>query len=211
MKLSERIAIVAIAAAILSTTAVIWLLFYSGDLPGLDAIGKFAPTTAGVATDGCLAPNGIPVVPYPALGVNVRNATGAAERHIELQVARSLLCDYHGKNLPRILLEYKTSLILKRRFTPEQLLTIYLNRAYYGTGVIGVEAVSERYYRTRPDRLTVPQAAMIIGLIRSPGYYSPERHPDRCKKRRDEIVDAMLGHGDVTSKEAITAKEAPLI
>ena len=75
----------------------------------------------------------------------------------------------------------------------------------------GVVAASEHYYRITPDHLTLPQAAMVIGLIKAPNYYLPERYPDRCKHRRDEVIDAMLRHGDITIKEANSAKEAALI
>lgn len=75
----------------------------------------------------------------------------------------------------------------------------------------GVVAASEHYYGITPDHLTLPQAAMLIGLIKAPSYYLPERHPDRCKQRRDEVVDAMLRNGDITIEEANEAKKAPLI
>ena len=212
MKVFSRIAVVVVAASILFlATGISWLLFYSGDLPELAGISDFAPKEASVGTDDCVAPHGVSVIPYTALGSNISNATRASERAMELQVARSLLCHYRGSNIARILLEYKASLILHRRFTPEQLLAIYLNRAYFGTGVTGVQAASEHYYNTTPDHLSVPQAAMLIGLLNAPGYYSPEAHPDRCKRRRDEVIGAMLLRGAITSQEANSAKQAPLI
>jgi membrane carboxypeptidase/penicillin-binding protein len=212
VKAFKRVIIAVVAASILLVAACAsWLFMYSGDLPRLEAIDNFAPTTAGVTTDECVAPQALSVVPYTALGTNVSRATRAAERNIEMQIARSVLCQYHGKNIPRILLEYKASIILKTRFTSDQLLTIYLNRVYFGAGITGVAAASKHYYGITPDQLSLPQAAMIIGLIEAPSYYLPERYPDRCRDRRDEVVNAMLRHGDITIQEAKAAKEAPLI
>lgn len=66
-----RVSITLVAASILlMATGVSWLFFYSGDLPGLRAIGNFAPITAGVTTDECVAPQALSVIPYTALGTN---------------------------------------------------------------------------------------------------------------------------------------------
>ena len=87
MKAFTRIVIAIVATSILFMAAgVSWLFLYSGDLPGLEAISNFAPTTAGVAKDQCIAPQALSVIPYTALGTNVRKATRADERNIEYKL-----------------------------------------------------------------------------------------------------------------------------
>ncbi len=106
------------------------------------------------------------------------------------------------------MLEYKASVQLRRRFTSEQLLTIYLNRAYFGNDLIGAESASLHYYGKHASELDVPQAALIAGLIKGPSRYSPERHPDRAKERRDEVIDAMLRNGSITAEQASAQQSA---
>jgi membrane peptidoglycan carboxypeptidase len=67
-------------------------------------------------------------------------------------------------------------------------LTIYLNRAYFGNDVVGVENASLHYYGKHASELNLPQAALIAGLIKAPAMCSPELHPDRAKMRRDAVI-----------------------
>jgi membrane peptidoglycan carboxypeptidase len=112
--------------------------------------------------------------------------------------------------LKRHVLEYKASVQLRRRFTPEQLLTIYLNLAYFGNDLIGVESASLHYYGKHASELEIPQAALIAGLIKSPSRYSPERHPDRAKERRDEVIGEMLRNGVITAEQAAAAQQSSI-
>jgi len=112
--------------------------------------------------------------------------------------------------LKRHLLEYKASVQLRRRFSPEQLLTMYLNRAYFGNDLIGVENASLHYYGKHASELNVAQAALIAGLLRGPSIYSPERHPERAKEGRDLIIQAMLRNGTITSVQAEAAEQSAL-
>jgi len=58
--------------------------------------------------------------------------------------------------------------------------------------------------------LDVAQAALVAGLIKSPSRYSPERHPDRAKERRDEVIDAMLRNGTITAEQAAAAQRSAI-
>jgi membrane peptidoglycan carboxypeptidase len=84
--------------------------------------------------------------------------------------------------LKRHLLEYKTSIQMQRRFTPDQLATIYLNQADFGKDLVGAENASLHYYGKQASDLDIEQAAMVAGLLKSPIMYSPERHPERAKE-----------------------------
>ena len=66
---------------------------------------------------------------------------------------------------------------LERRNGKEAILEAYLNTVYFGEGVYGVEAAAQTYFSTGADRLTLPQAALLAGLIRAPAAYDPFRHP----------------------------------
>ncbi len=105
-------------------------------------------------------------------------------------------------------LEYKASLQMRRRFTPLQLVTIYLNHADFGKDVVGAENASLHYYGKHASDLDIAQAAMIAGLLKSPMMYSPERHPERAKERRDFVIQKMLESGTITAEEAEAAKQS---
>jgi len=188
-----------------------WFYFYSGDLPGFAAVANFAPDSTATVADRC-SPSPILVIPYVSLGKNLQSAARAAEGEsdevLALQISRGLFCDHRTKMLERHLLEYKASIQLRRRFTSEQLLTIYLNRAYFGHDQVGVESASLHYYSKHASELDLPQAALIAGLIKAPTMYSPELHPDRAKVRRDAVIAAMLKSGRITTEQAGSAVQA---
>jgi membrane carboxypeptidase/penicillin-binding protein len=210
--LKASLAVAALALVIVSL-CLCWFYFYSGDIPKFSSLAKFAPDSPATISDDC---SGSPVqaLPSTSIGTNLQNATLAAEGKNDegyaLQIARSLFCNSRLRMLKRHLLEYKASVQLRRRFSPEQLLTMYLNRAYFGNDLIGVENASLRYYGKHASELDVAQAALIAGLLRGPSIYSPERHPERAKERRDLIIQAMLRNGTITSEQADAAEQSAL-
>jgi penicillin-binding protein 1A len=188
-----------------------WFYFYSGDLPDFAAVANFAPDSTTTVPDRC-STRTIRVIPLAALGKDLQSATRAAEGDSEevlaFQISRGLFCDSRMQQLERHLLEYKASVQLRRKFTFEQLLTIYLNRAYFGHDLVGVENASLHYYGKHASELDIPQAALIAGLIKAPSMYSPELHPDRAKIRRDAVIDVMLKRGTITTEQAGAAVQA---
>jgi membrane peptidoglycan carboxypeptidase len=99
---------------------------------------------------------------------------------------------------------------LERRFTTNQLLDIYLNRAYFGPGVYGIESAAERYLAKPASQLSLAEAALLVGLIRSPSMFSPLAHPDRALARRNEVIDAMVKRGSIGWEQAGKAKSMSL-
>ena len=205
---------------VLATFAVItvlvclcWFYLYSRDLPDFAALAKFAPDSTTTVANECSG-IAVGVIPFASVGKNLQNATRAAEGKsdeiLALQISRDLFCNSRTRMLKRHLLEYKASVQLRRRFTSEQLLTMYLNRAYFGPDLIGVESASLHYYRKHAAELDIPQAALIAGLIKAPSMYSPERHPDRAKERRDAVIEAMLKNGTVTAEQAGVAEQTAI-
>jgi penicillin-binding protein 1A len=188
-----------------------WFYFYAGDLPNFAAVANFAPASSASVADVC-SPSEIRVIPYASLGKSLQGAVRAAEGEsdelLALQISRGLFCDHRTRMLERYLLEYKASAQLRRKFTSQQLLTIYLNRAYFGHDQVGVENASLHYYGKHASELDIPQAALIAGLIKAPTMYSPELHPDRAKRRRDAVIAAMLKSGTITTEQAGSAMQA---
>ena len=99
---------------------------------------------------------------------------------------------------------------LEGHFTADQILDIYLNRAFFGSGVYGIENASEHYFAKPAGQLTTPEAALLVGMIRSPSVFSPSTHPITTFARRNEVIDAMARRGSISVPEAQEAKATPL-
>jgi penicillin-binding protein 1A len=202
---------VAVFAVAIASLCLCWFYFYSGDLPNFSELANFAPDSAATVSDNCSAAP-IRVVPSASVGNNLRDALRAAEGQndeiLALQVSRKLLRNSGLRMLKRHLLEYKASFQMRRRFTSEQLVTIYLNQADFGKDVVGAENASQHYYGKHSSDLDIAQAAMIAGLLKSPMMYSPERHPERAKERRDFVIQGMLTNGTITAEQAETAEQS---
>ena len=197
---------------IVATACLGWFYLYPGDLPYFAELANLAPDSATMVSDHC---SGTPirVIPYASVGNNLRNAVRAAEGQndeiLAFQVARRLFCNSKKmRMLTWHLMGYKASVQIRRRLTPEQLVTIYLNQADFGKDVVGAENASLHYYGKHASDLDIAQAAMIAGLLKSPAMYSPERHPDRAKERRDFVIQEMLRSGSITAEQADAAEQS---
>ena len=95
---------------------------------------------------------------------------------------------------------------LEREFTKNEILTIYLNRAYFGAGAYGVDAAARRYFGRSARDVDVAQAAMIAGLLKAPSRYSPANDLALARKRANVVVDAMVDAGFLSDGEGGAAK-----
>ena len=154
-------------------------------------------------------------------GINIWRIIGAAYRDIEsegkvqgastltMQLARNLFLS-PDRSFHRKIQEALLAVQIERRFTKVQILTLYANQIYLGHGVYGFEAASEYYFSKPAKQLTLPEAALIAGLPKSPVSYSPIVHPDRALHRRNLVINAMLEDGKITAREATDARNAPV-
>jgi penicillin-binding protein 1A len=100
---------------------------------------------------------------------------------------------------------------IERRFTKPQIFALYANQIFLGHGVYGFEAASEFYFSKPARQLTLPEAALLAGLPKSPAYYSPINHPDRAMKRRNLVINAMLEDGKITAAQAEDARSSLIV
>ena len=148
-------------------------------------------------------------------------ATLANLRHHELQGA-STITQQLSKNLfltphrtfARKLAEAGLSIYLELRLDKKRILTIYLNHIYLGqdgpASVMGVRSAARHYFSKEVSDLTLPESALIAGVIRGPGVYNPFRDPAAAKGRRDHVLRRMLAEGMISQFEADAAIESPL-
>jgi penicillin-binding protein 1A len=123
----------------------------------------------------------------------VKNAYGSGER-----------------SLRRKLREAGLALGVEQRNAKDEILAAYLNTVYFGQGAYGVEAAAWTYFSTHADRLTLPQAALLAGLVRSPSGYDPFVRPAAARARRAEVLRRMAALGHLQAAQAAAAAAAPL-
>ncbi|MFE6056829.1 transglycosylase domain-containing protein [Kitasatospora sp. NPDC056446] len=114
------------------------------------------------------------------------------------------------KTLGRKIQELRYAIKLEEDLTKEQILTNYLNITFYGHQAYGIQAASQRYFSKDAKDLTLPEAAMLAGLVQNPSQYDPKLHPVAAQKRRDTVIDKMLENKHITADQAKEAKAAPL-
>jgi penicillin-binding protein 1A len=158
---------------------------------------------------------------YRHWGINVWRIAGAAYRDIEsggkvqgastltMQLARNLFLS-PDRSFHRKIQEALLAVQIERRFTKPQIFTLYANQIFLGHGVYGFEAASEFYFSKPAKQLALEEAALLAGLPKAPGYYSPINHPDRALKRRNLVINSMLEDGKITAQQAAAARIKPV-
>ena len=159
---------------------------------------------------------------YRHSGINFWRIVGAAYRDIEsggkvqgastltMQLARNLFLS-PDRSFHRKVQEAMLAVQIERRFSKPQIFALYANQIFLGHGVYGFEAASEFYFGKPARQLTLPEAALLAGLPKSPAYYSPINHPDRAMKRRNLVINAMLEDGKITAAQAEDARSSLIV
>jgi len=99
---------------------------------------------------------------------------------------------------------------LETKFTKKQILSLYLNRVYFGEGAYGIEAASQRYFNKPAPNLTVGEAALLAGLMKGPSRYSPVSATDRAERRATVVLDKMVETGAITPAQRDQAFAQPV-
>ncbi|MCL2324192.1 MAG: penicillin-binding protein [Actinomycetia bacterium] len=99
---------------------------------------------------------------------------------------------------------------MEKRFTKDQILTMYLNTVYYGEGAYGVQIAARTYFAKNAADLTLPEAALIAGMPQLPSRTSPYDNPAAALARRNEVLDRMLVNRYITKKQYDAAVATPI-
>ncbi|MGE0717795.1 MAG: transglycosylase domain-containing protein [Alphaproteobacteria bacterium] len=124
---------------------------------------------------------------------------------ITQQLAKNLFLTPE-RSFRRKVQEALLALWLERRFGKDEILTIYLNRIYFGSGTYGIDAAARRYFAKPAARLSLYEAAMLGGLPKAPSRLNPLRDPEAAAARAGEVLDNMVETGVLTANEAAAAK-----
>jgi penicillin-binding protein 1A len=151
-----------------------------------------------------------PVGVLRALVTNLRaGGTEQGASTITMQLARNTF-GMKERSYQRKLLEAALAIRLEREFSKEELLTCYMNRVYFGSGLHGIERASQGYFMKSASDLTLAESAILAGVVRGPSLLNPFRSMENAKDIQAEVLDRLVASDLVTRAEADAAKAQPI-
>jgi penicillin-binding protein 1A len=114
------------------------------------------------------------------------------------------------RTISRKLKEAALAWQLERKWSKDRILTAYLNTIYFGNNAYGIEMAARVYFQKKAAELTLPEAALLAGMLRNPAAYDPISNPTRALERRNYVLALMLGQDLITKDQYDTARTAPL-
>src|SRR5580698_7495509 len=127
---------------------------------------------------------------------------------ITQQLAKNLFLTQE-RTVSRKLQEVVLALWLEHKFSKTQIIELYLNRVYFGSGAYGIEAAAQRYFGKSAKQLTLPEAAMLAGLVQSPSRLAPNHNPEGAERRAALVITAMAEQKMISEDAAKRALANP--
>lgn len=132
---------------------------------------------------------------------------------ITQQLVKNLLLT-RDQTWERKITEAYMSVILETRLTKQEIFTLYANQIYLGqqsgVSIYGVGEASNAYFGKDVSQLSLPEAAFLAGIIRSPNRYNPYKNPDRVKERRNQVLESMLQAGEISNAQLADSRNVAI-
>ncbi len=142
----------------------------------------------------------------------LRNVTGHGGMQggstLTQQLAKNLFLTQE-RTISRKIQEAILALWLEHKYSKDQILELYLNRVYFGSGAYGVEAASERYFGHSARTATLSESAVLAGLMKAPSKLAPDRNPEGASERAAQVITAMAQEGHISEAMAKAALAHP--
>lgn len=132
---------------------------------------------------------------------------------ITQQLAKQLYSETAKSTMQRALqkpIEWVIAVKLERNYTKEEIIALYLNYFDFLHNAVGIKTAANTYFNKEPRDLTIEEAATLIGLCKNPSLFNPVRYPDRCRERRNVVLDQMRKAGYISDAEYAQHVESPL-
>jgi penicillin-binding protein 1A len=133
---------------------------------------------------------------------------------ITQQLAKALMFGEGSRNIlmraTQKFKEWVVAIKLERNFTKEEIITMYLNMVTYGDEIYGIRNAARTYFQKEPDRLSVEEAAVLVGLLKGSTRYNPRRNPKMALDRRNTVIDQMVRNRFIEPGEAKRLKLEPI-
>ncbi len=99
---------------------------------------------------------------------------------------------------------------LEKLYSKNEILTLYLNTVPFGENTFGIETAAERFFSVTPAKLTIPQAATLVGMLKANNSYNPRTNPERSLQRRNTVIHQMAKYKFISNEQAENLKREPL-
>lgn len=145
--------------------------------------------------------------------VLMRDKSSGGGSTITQQLAKQLYSQPSQNIFKRALqkpIEWMIAIKLERFYTKDEIINMYLNRFDFLNNAVGIKTAANVYFGKEPGDLNVPEAAMLIGMLKNPSYFNPLRHPERTRNRRNVVIDQMVKAGKLSPEEGEAAKATEL-
>ncbi|WP_078428465.1 PBP1A family penicillin-binding protein [Alkalihalobacterium alkalinitrilicum] len=149
---------------------------------------------------------------FGAVAANITGGFGAeGASTITQQVVKNLFLSPE-KTMSRKLQEQYLAVKLEQQYSKDQILEMYLNAIYFGSGAYGVQQASITYFdKANLEDLTIEDAALLAGIPQRPNHFNPLKNPEAAEQRRNTVISLMERHGKITSDEADQARAVSVI
>lgn len=128
---------------------------------------------------------------------------------ITQQLAKNLFLT-NDKTWLRKTKEAMAAIYLERHYSKDEILELYLNKIYFGSGVYGIETASQKFFSKSVKELSLEEGALLAGLAKAPNGYSPINHPEKALERRNTVLKVMERESEITQKEREEAERREL-
>jgi len=132
---------------------------------------------------------------------------------ITQQLAKLFYTPKPGNSFKRLWQKMKEWVIateFEKRYTKEEILAMYLNKFDFLYDSSGIEAASNTYYGKKQNKLSIPQSAMLVGMLKNPYQYNPKKFPERAKARRNVVLSQMMKNGRISKADFDEMKNEPV-
>lgn len=150
----------------------------------------------------------------------MRDQSAGGGSTITQQLAKNLYSDRDFSGMNKLqkaftliywkLREWLTAVKIERSYTKEEIIAMYLNQFNFINNAYGIHAAAEVYFNKSQDKLNIQESALLIGMLQNPSYFNPNRHKERCVRRRWIVLAQMKRNGFITEQQYETLKVSPL-
>jgi penicillin-binding protein 1A len=130
---------------------------------------------------------------------------------LTMQLARNSYPDLDDRSFHRKVLEMMLARRIEKAVGKDQILEHYINRIFFGPGLWGIQRASQVYFGKHASQLTLSEAALIAGIIRSPSRFSPFRNFDGAIKERNDVLGRLVAVGAISAADEIAARYEEVI
>lgn len=139
--------------------------------------------------------------------------SGGGGSTITQQLAKQLYSPQAENIMERLLqkpIEWVIAVQLERYYTKEEIINLYLNKFDFLYNAVGIQSAARVYFGKTPKKLSIEEAATLVGMCKNPSYFNPRRHNERTRGRRNTVLEQMEKAGYISTAECDSLKKLPL-